>query len=145
MDIEDQLRDKLRKVEALLAGAATNGERDAAAAAVARLREQLKKTKEADPLVELQFTMPDSWSVRLFVALCRRYGFRPYRYRRQRRTTVMVRAAKQAFDQVVWRQFTDLHADLQAYLERTTMELIRNAVEADDSDVDEVVEPPALR
>ena len=59
MDIEDQLRDKLRKVEALLAGAATNGERDAAAAAVERLREQLKKTKVADPLVELQFTMPD--------------------------------------------------------------------------------------
>ena len=145
MDIEDQLRDKLRKVEALLAGAATNGERDAAAAAVERLKEQLKKTRDADPLVELQFTMPDLWSVRLFVALCRRYGFRPYRYRRQRRTTVMVRAAKQAFDQVVWRQFTDLHADLQAYLERTTMELIRNAVEADDSDVDEVVETHALR
>ena len=57
----------------------------------------------------------------------------------------MVRAAKQAFDQVVWRQFTDLHADLQAYLERTTMELVRNAVEADDSDVDEVAETPALR
>ena len=145
MPIEDQLRERLRKVEALLAGATSDGERGAAEAAVRRIRERLQVSVRADPPVELQFTMPDPWSVQLFVALCRRYGFRPYRYKRQRRTTVMVRAPKCAFDDIVWRQFTDLHTDLQIYLEETTSKLICEALEADTGDIDEVAEPPALR
>lgn len=145
MPIEDQLRERLRKVEALLAGATSDGERGAAEAAVRRIRERLQISVRADPPVELQFTISDPWSVQLFVALCRRYGFRPYRYKRQRRTTVMVRAPKRAFDDVVWRQFTDLHADLQTYLEETTSKLIREALEADTGDIDEVAEPQALR
>lgn len=145
MPIEDQLRERLRKVEALLAGATSDGERGAAEAAVRRIRERLQISVRADPPVELQFTMPDPWSVQLFVALCRRYGFRPYRYKRQRRTTVMVRAPKRAFDDVIWRQFTDLHTDLQIYLEETTSKLIREALEADTCDIDEVAEPQALR
>lgn len=145
MPIEDQLRERLRKVEALLAGATSDGERGAAEAAVRRIRERLQISVRADPPVELQFTMPDPWSVQLFVALCRRYGFRPYRYKRQRRTTVMVRAPKRAFGDVVWRQFTDLHTDLQIYLEETTSKLIREALETDTSDIDEVAEPQALR
>lgn len=145
MPIEDQLRERLRKVEALLAGATSDGERSAAEAAVRRIRERLQVSVRADPPVELQFTMPDPWSVQLFVALCRRYGFRPYRYKRQRRTTVMVRAPKRAFDDIVWRQFSNLHTDLQIYLEETTSRLIREALEADTSDIDEVAEPPALR
>ena len=145
MPIEDQLRERLRKVEALLAGATSDGERGAAEAAVRRIRERLQISARADPPVELQFTMPDPWSVQLFVALCRRYGFRPYRYKRQRRTTVMVRAPKRGFDDVVWRQFTDLHTDLQIYLEETTSKLIREALEADTGDIEEVAEPQALR
>lgn len=145
MPIEDQLRERLRKVEALLAGATSDGERGAAEAAVRRIRERLQISVRADPPVELQFTISDPWSVQLFVALCRRYGFRPYRYKRQRRTTVMVRAPKRAFDDVVWRQFTDLHTDLQTYLEETTSKLIREALEADTGDIDEVAEPQALR
>ena len=58
--------------------------------------------------------------------------------------TVMVRAAKRSFDEVVLRQFSDLHADLQAYLEETTSRLIRYAVEADTGDIVEVSEPQAL-
>lgn len=145
MSFQDELRERLRKVEALLAGATTEGERGAAEAAIRRIRERLQASVGADPPVELQFTMPDLWSVQLFVALCRRYGFRPYRYKRQRRTTVMVLAPKLAFDDVVGRQFFVLHADLQAYLEETPSRLIRYAVEADTADVDEVNEPQALR
>jgi hypothetical protein len=40
---------------------------------------------------EIQFSMNDLWSRRVFVALLRRYGIRPYRYPRQRHTTVMAR------------------------------------------------------
>ena len=45
MPIEDQLRERLRKVEALLFGAATIGERDAAGAAAERLRAKLDEAQ----------------------------------------------------------------------------------------------------
>jgi hypothetical protein len=45
----------------------------------------------------MQFSMPDQWSRQLFMALCRRYGLKPYRYSRQRYTTVMLRAPKEFF------------------------------------------------
>jgi hypothetical protein len=43
MRIEDQLRDRLKKVEALYFGAATAGERDAAEAAAERLKAKLEE------------------------------------------------------------------------------------------------------
>ena len=145
MAIEDQLRERLRKVEALLAGAGTPGERQAASAALERLKARLAEASRHDVVVELQFSLPDQWSVRLFVALCRRYGFRPYRYCRQRLTTVMVRAPKRAFEEMVWRQFCVLQADLFVYIEQITTKLISDALEADTADADEVAEPLALR
>ena len=72
----------LRKVEALFFGATTAGEREAAGAAAERLKAKLDEASRSDPLIEMKFTMPDQWSVRLFIALCRRYGFRPFRFAR---------------------------------------------------------------
>ena len=34
--------------------------------------------------VELQFSLPDTWSVRLFVAVCGKHGVRTFRHARQR-------------------------------------------------------------
>ncbi len=73
MAIEDQLRERLMKVEALLFGAATAGERDAAGAAAERLKAKLAEAARHDPPINIRFTKPDQSSVRLFVALCRRY------------------------------------------------------------------------
>jgi hypothetical protein len=145
MAIEDQLRERLRKVEALFFGASTAGERDAAGAAAERLKEKLREASRADPPVELKFTMPDPWSTRLFIALCRRYGFNPFRYARQRSTTVMVKAPRRLFEEVVWRQFNDVHADLWAYLEQTTERLIRETIHANAADAETAPEPVALR
>jgi hypothetical protein len=47
MSIESQLREKLRKIEALFAGAGTAGERLAAEAALERVRERLKRIRSA--------------------------------------------------------------------------------------------------
>ena len=63
-------------------GATTAGERGAANAAAERLKAKLAEASRLDPPVEMKFTMPDQWSARLFIALCRRYGFRPFRYAR---------------------------------------------------------------
>ena len=141
MRIEEQLREKLQKVEALYFGAGTAGERDAAGAALERLKVKLAEISRVDTPVEMQFSMPDPWAVRLFVALCRRYGIRPYRYPRQRRTTIMVRAPRQFFETVVWRQFSDMHTDLWLHFEETTDRLIREAVHSDTTDADTVAMP----
>ena len=69
-----RLREKLRKIEALYAGAGTAGERDAAEAALLRLRARLAERETVDSPVEMKFSLGDEWSRRLFVALCRRYG-----------------------------------------------------------------------
>ena len=144
MMIEEQLRERLRKVEALYFGSTNSGEREAAGAAADRLKAKLDEAARSDPPVEMKFSLPDEWSVRLFVALCRRYGVRPFRYPRQRRTTIMVRAPRRFFDAVVWRQFSELHTDLWIYFEQTTEQLIKQAVCADTRDAETTVETSRL-
>ena len=46
MTIEDELRHKLRRIEALFAGATTEGERLAAAAAMDRIRRRLREAEK---------------------------------------------------------------------------------------------------
>jgi hypothetical protein len=142
MSIEDRLRERLEKAERLFFGAATTGERDAAEAAIERLKAKLAESARQDPAVEMKFSLPDAWSVKLFVALCRRYGLQPYRYARQRRTTVMVRAPRAYFDAVVWQPFSVLHVDLLLFFEETTERLIREAVHGDTADA--AIIPEAL-
>jgi hypothetical protein len=144
MMIDEQLRERLRKVETLYFGATSAGEREAAGAAVERLKAKLEEAALRDVPVEMKFSLPDEWSVRLFVALCRRYGVRPFRYTRQRRTTIMVRAPRRFFDTVVWRQFSDLHTDLLIYFEQTTERLIKEAICADTRDAETTAEPSLL-
>ena len=145
MSIEDQLRERLKKVETLYYGATTDGERGAAGAAAERLKAKLEGVSRRDPAIEMKFNLPDQWSVRLFIALCRRYGVRPFRYPRQRSTTIMVRAPRRFFDTVVWRQFSELHTDLWLYFEQTTERLIREAIHADTADAEIAIEPASLR
>jgi hypothetical protein len=105
MSIESQLREKLRKIEALFTGASTAGERLAAEAALERVRSRLAELGQRDPPIEMQFSVPDRWSRHLFLALCRRYGLAPYRYHRQRRNTIMVRARKASLIKCYGRSF----------------------------------------
>jgi hypothetical protein len=142
MSDESQLREKLRKIEALFAGAGTTGERLAAEAALDRVRARLATLERDDPAVEMQFSMPDRWSRRLFLALSRRYGLRPFRYRRQRLTTVMVRVPRGFVDQVLWPEFQELNKALAQYLNEVTLRVIREEVHGDASEAAEV--PQAL-
>jgi hypothetical protein len=144
MSIESQLREKLRKIEALFAGAGTAGERLAAEAALERVRARLAELGRGDPPIEMQFSVPDRWSRHLFLALCRRYGLAPYRYRRQRRNTIMVRAPRGFIDQVLWPEFSELNGALELYLHEVTLRVIREEVFSDTSDAQEVPEalPP---
>jgi hypothetical protein len=144
--IEAQLRDKLAKIEAVFAGAGTAGERLAAQAALERVRARLAELQQRDPPIEMQFSMPDQWSRRLFIALSRRYGLAPYRYRRQRLTTVVLRVPRGFVDQVLWPEFQELNQALAAYLNEVTLRVIREEVHADASEASEVAQalPPGV-
>jgi hypothetical protein len=85
MQSEDRLREKLRKIEALYAGAATAGERSAAGAAAERIRRQFEAANKKEQAEEFKFSISDPWSRQLTIALCRRYGLEPFRYARMHR------------------------------------------------------------
>jgi hypothetical protein len=144
MSGDARLREKLRKIEALFAGAGTEGERLAAEAALARLRARLEEIGRSEKPIEFQFSVPDTWSRHLFLALCRRYGISPYRYPRQRRSTVVLRAPRRFVEDVLWREFEELDTELRAYLQEVTLRMIRDDIFADTSEAPEVNVPPAL-
>lgn len=120
MSDQTQLREKLRKLEALFAGAGTPGEKQAAEAGLERIRARLAELEQSDHAIEMQFSLPDVWSRKLFLALCRRYGLKPYRLVRQRATTVMLRVPRKFVDQVLWPEFRELNAELARYLDEVT-------------------------
>ncbi|TLP42305.1 hypothetical protein FDK21_20030 [Cohaesibacter sp. CAU 1516] len=130
---DSELRDKLAKLEALFERAGTAGERDAAGAAIGRLKGRLKK-EQATSEVEFKFSLPDTWSVRLFVAICRKHDVRPYRYPRQRRTTVQVRTSRRFLDEIIWTEFSALQTELEIYFEETVDHLIKVAMHSDGDD-----------
>lgn len=133
---ERELIEKLRLVENLFAGAATEGERDAAANAIDRIRRRLEETERTDPAVEYKFSLRDMWARRLFVALLRRYGIRPYRYPRQRYTTVMAKVPASFVEKVLWPEFKELNRVLNTYLQETTERVISEGVWADSSEAE---------
>lgn len=133
MTSDGDIREKLAKLERLFAHGATPGERAAAGAARDRLQARLDvgTADDADPEIELQYSLPDVWSVRIFVALCRKHGVRPYRYPRQRRTTVMVRARQAGFERTVAAEFRNLYREVTAYFDETVNHLIADAMKSD--------------
>ncbi len=144
MNDEAALRDKLRKIEALFSGAGTAGEKAAAGAAADRIRARLRQEEKREKSVEIRFSLPDPWSRQMFIALCRRYGLRPYRYARMRRQSVMVRAPQSFLDKILWPEFQEINAALHDYLARVTETVIREAVYKDTEDADEVPEPAKI-
>ncbi len=141
---EERIREKLRKIEALFAGATTTGERVAAAAAIDRIKERLKSAQKAESSIEMKFSLGDRWSRQLFLALCRRYGLKPYRYKRQRHTTVMLRTPKRFAEEVLWPEFNELNVVLVEYLEGVTERIIREEVHRDTAEAEEVSPPLSL-
>lgn len=139
---EAKLIEKLRLIEALHSGATTAGEREAAARARERILERLAQVEKEDPPLEYRFSMGDMWSRKVFVALLRRYGIRPYRYKRQRHTTVMARVSKRFVDETLWPEFQEISDSLQTYLSEVTERVVSQVIYRDSSDA-EVVDDPA--
>jgi hypothetical protein len=123
-----QLIDTLLKVEALHAGATTPGERDAAEAAIERIKKKLEQFAETDEPKEMQCTFSNIWSKQLFCALAKRYDLQPFRYYRQRHTTVMIRVPEKFLNEVLWPEFKGLHKVLCKYIDEMTEKIISEAI-----------------
>ena len=134
MDEIAKLIDTLRRVEALYEGATTPGERGAAGAAKDRLDARLKEMTEEKP-TEMQFSLRNLWSRKLFIALARKHGLEPYRYYRQRHTTVMLRMSKRLCEEAFWPEFVKLDKILVEHLNEITDRVVREAIHNDASEV----------
>lgn len=134
MTTEQELREKLRKIEALFAGAATHGERAAALAARDRIRAKLKEVEAREGPTEMKFSLGDGWHLRLFLALCRRYGLKPYRRHGQRRTTVMLMVVPSFVDDLLWPEYNQLAEALREYLDQATERIIHEEVFKDEAE-----------
>lgn len=142
---EERLREKLRKIEALYAGAATAGEKFAAGAAAERIRRQFEAASKKERDEEFKFSISDPWSRQLFIALCRRYGIKPFRYTRMHRQTIVVRAPASFVQMTLWPEFEELSGALTAHLDEITQKIIKEEVHEATQDAEEVNEPRQLR
>jgi hypothetical protein len=142
MTDEEKLIEKLRLIEALFAGAATPGEREAAAAARDRIRKRLSEQQQTDPPVEFSFKLRDRWSHKLLIALLRRYQIKPYRYRGQRYTTIMARVPARFVHETLWPEFEQLNRTLASFLNEMTDRVISEGINADTTEVE--IAPQAL-
>jgi tRNA nucleotidyltransferase (CCA-adding enzyme) len=131
---EATLIEKLLKIEALFSGAATEGERVSAGLAKQRILRRLAELIPEDPPVEYKFTFRDMWSHKVFMALLRRYGLKPYRYHAQRYTTVMVQVPKRFVDETLWPEFQKINSELSAYLQEVTDRVVKQVLHEDVSD-----------
>jgi len=141
---EARLIEKLRRVEALFAGASTAGEKAAAESAKQRILERLSLWEQEAPPEEYKFSLGDPWSRKVFVALLRRYGIRPYRYSRQRHTTVMARISKSFVDETLWPEFQEISGTLRRYLDDVTERVIAQVIHEDSSEADVMEDPRQL-
>jgi hypothetical protein len=87
----------------------------------------------------VQCSLSDRWQRRLFSALCRRYGLQPYRYKRQRYTTVIVKAPRSFIDKTLWPEYVQLRKALDEYLNEATDRIIREEVFRDAAEAPERV------
>ncbi|MDQ6975205.1 MAG: hypothetical protein Q9M22_01420 [Mariprofundaceae bacterium] len=138
MTDEEKLLEKLRKIEALHAGAATDGERDAAKSALGRMKKRIAEYKTIDPPIEYQFSLGNKWSVRLMTALLRRYDIKPYRRYRQRRTTLMAVISPSFVEEKLWPEFQALDKTLEEHIDAIACRIIAAAIFDGDEEVQEI-------
>lgn len=137
---EQSLIEKLRLIEALFSGTTVEGEKVAAELARDRILDRLRLLEKEEDLVEYRFSMADMWARKVFVALLRRYGIKPYRYSRQRYTTVMARVSKRFVDETLWPEFQEISETLRAYLGEITDRVVSQVIHQDSSEAEVVKE-----
>jgi len=144
MFLEGTLLEKLRKIEALHAGTTVDGEKEAARRAAERIRARLAELRGRETDTVMHYRLPDPWKRMLFLALCRRYGLKPYRDGGRRYSTVQLRAPETFQKQTLWPEYLALAKELETHLKELTERVIREAIDEDVSEASEAGSPKAL-
>ncbi len=116
----------------------------AAGEARRRIQLELESVVQRDPPIGYRFTLADTWSRKLFLALLCRYDLKPYRLRGQRRTTVMVRVPRAFVDETLWPEFEQISTTMRTYLDEITHRTIADVIHGDSSEVTEIAGPHKL-
>lgn len=140
MNEADLLR-KLSAIEQLIRGATTGAEHLAALEAKKRMKARLEQLPKPDQ--DWHFSIPDLWARKLFTALAKKLGLEPFRYRGQRRTTLVVHSSAEKKD-LLWTQFLRADETLRSYLDEVTDRVISQALGGATDEVPERVEQKAL-
>ena len=146
MSDDRQIREKLAKIKALFAGATTPGERQAAQAALNRVQQRIDgmplREAVADPPIEFRFSLTNPWSLRLFLALARLKGLKPYRHPRMRRTSVCLMIGTVAVNTDLWPEYLEMNKVLTEYLGELADHIIADCINPDRSDAEVVAGLP---
>jgi hypothetical protein len=113
------IAEKIRKIEALIAGAKSDGERQAAEFAKQRLQDKIA----AQP-VEYTVRLDSPWKKKLFVAICNKHGLHTYRYMRQKYTTTMVRVSQPFMNSILWPEYNKY----ASILDKLTNEILTDLI-----------------
>lgn len=113
------IADKIRKIEALIAGTKSDGERQSAEFAKKRLQDKIAALP-----VEFTVRLDSSWKKKLFVAICNKHGLHTYRYARQKYTTTMVRVSKPFMNSVLWPEYNKY----ASILDKLTHEILTDLI-----------------
>ena len=141
---EDQILEQLRRIEVQFAGMPPNTVPPAIDVLRDRVDQRRRSVEEHDPPVEVRFSLRNQWSRRLFLALARRHGLAPYRYRGQRHTTVVLKASQSFIDETLWPEFERIDQILNTYLSHVTDRLISQVFCDDLSEAPERSEQPVV-
>lgn len=128
-----KLLENLRSLEAEALGLPATADRSARMHAIERLRAKLAEARTREPDDTFSVSLPDPWQQAVFLALARRYGLRPHRHARQRRSTVVVTAPVSFYERVLWPEFTVLTCALGAWFDLLTSRVLREVL--DDASV----------
>lgn len=130
----EELIDKIRKIEALIEGAKSTGEKNAALLAKDRITKRLQEEKEIQTSEYALYT-PGTWHKKLLLAICRKYGISPYRYKRQKYTTVMVKANEKFVNNVLWKEYLEYSAHLEKLVGEITDNIISKIHKEEDEEI----------
>ncbi len=131
----NDLLEKIKKIEALIAGAKTHGEKSAAMSAKDRILKKYPGLEIHKNPVEYRLSTGSSWNKKLLVAICRKYEVRPYRYHRQKYTTVMVRVNEDFLNNVLWKEYLEYSEKLEELVTEITDQLISKIHKHEEEDI----------
>lgn len=122
-----KLFENLRDLEAHVLGLPATADRSARNQAIEGRRAKLADARAREPDDTFSVSLPDPWQLAIFFALTRRYGLRPHRHARQRRSTVVVTAPVSFCERILWPEFVGITCALGAWFDVFSSRTARGA------------------